>query len=82
MYFYVFSGTGYAYISSKNSQVGWTISEKSVKNLTSIPGRILSPIYGQKSDKNLFHMFYNDEHPNGKTSFTLGKDKYPNFIIL
>ena len=68
-------GTGYAFISSANPQAGWTISEKSVKNLTSIPGRILGPIYGQKSDKNLFHMFYNDAHPDDKTSFYLGHTK-------
>ena len=68
-------GTGYAFISSANPQAGWTISEKSVKNLTSIPGRILGPIYGEKSDKNLFHMFYNDAHPDDKTSFYLGHTK-------
>ena len=74
-FFFNVLGTGYAFITSKNPQAGWTISEKSVKNLTSIPGRILGPIYGQKSDKNLFHMFYNDAHPDDKTSFYLGHTK-------
>ena len=72
---FYFLGLGYAYITSKNPQAGWKISEISIKDAESIPGKILSPIYDQKSDKNLFHMFYNDEHPNGKTSFTLGHTK-------
>ena len=51
------------------------MSQKSVKDFTSIPGRILSPIYSQRKNKDLFHLFYNDEHPDGNTSFTLGHTK-------
>ena len=58
-----------------NPEKGWIMSRKSVKDFNSIPGRILSPVFGQKSNKELFHMFYNDEHPDGNTSFTLGHTK-------
>ena len=66
-------GLAYAYISSSHPHKDWTLSELSVKDPKSIPGRILSPIY--KNDPDQFHMLYNDEHPNGNTSFTLGHTK-------
>ena len=67
---FIEDGQGYAYITSNNPEAGWTLSEKSVKDFTSLPGRILSPIYSQKYKKDLFHMFYNDEHPDGNVSLT------------
>ena len=66
-------GLAYAYITSKNPHKDWTLSKLSVKDEKSIPGRILSPIY--KNDPEQFHMLYNDEHPDGNTSFTLGHTK-------
>jgi deoxyribonuclease-2 len=68
-------GQGYMYFTSKTATSGWTLSKLSVKDVSSIPGRILSPIYGQKTNENLFHMFYNDEHPDGNTSFSMGHTK-------
>ena len=70
---YIDEGLAYAYISSKNPHADWKLSEFSIKDENSIPGRILSPIY--KNDPDQFHMLYNDEHPNGTTSFTLGHTK-------
>ena len=66
-------GLAHAFISSKNPHADWTLSELSIKDGESIPGRILSPIYN--NDQRQFHMLYNDEHPNGTTSFTLGHTK-------
>lgn len=62
-------------MTSTKPELGWQISEKSIKDFTSIPGRILSPLYSQESNKGLFHLFYNDEHPNGQVSFTKGHTK-------
>lgn len=68
-------GLAYMYISSNSPHEGWTMSNISIKDHDSIPGRILSPIYAQRSNKELFRMFYNDEHPDGNTSFTMGHTK-------
>ena len=66
-------GLAYAYITSKNPNSDWTLSKLSIKDEKSIPGRILSPVYKPNPDQ--FHMLYNDEHPDGNTSFTLGHTK-------
>lgn len=70
---YIEDGQGYMYLTSKSPEHGWTESDKSIKDSLSIPGRILSPVY-EKSN-NLLYMFYNDEHPDGNTSFTRGHTK-------
>ena len=68
-------GLGYMYLTSESQTNGWILSKLSVKDVNSIPGRVLSPIYGMKNNSGLFTMFYNDEHPEGNTSFTLGHTK-------
>ncbi len=69
-------GQAYMYFTSLNPAGGWTLSSLSVKDPKSIPGRIISPIYStSKAATDRFHMFYNDEHPDGNTSFTKGHTK-------
>ena len=79
---FIEDGLGYMYLTSKSQKNGWIKSDLSVKDVNSIPGRILSPIYGMKNDSELFHMFYNDEHPEGNTSFSLGHTKGIYYISI
>ena len=68
-------GLGYVYFTSRTPQNGWTLSEKSIKDPLSIPGRILGPLYDDTRSKQLLYALYNDEHPDGNTSFTDGHTK-------
>ena len=76
---YIKEGLGYFYMTSKsseNSDGGWIKSELSVKDVNSLPGKILGPLYNkEKRNSNLFYMLYNDEHPDGHTRFNLGHTK-------
>jgi deoxyribonuclease-2 len=65
-------GLGYVVFSSRTAKRGWQLSERSIGDPESPPGRTLSPLY---SSKDLLHIFYNDEHPSGNTSFTDGHTK-------
>ncbi len=67
-------GLAFAHLTSQSTSAGWTLSKLSVADPLSAPGRTLSPIY--KSDGNrLAYIVYNDEHPDGNTSFTSGHTK-------
>jgi hypothetical protein len=55
-------------MTSSNYKKGWIVSEKSVEDQKSIPGRILAPLYG-KRDKGLMYILYNDEFPDGNTRY-------------
>ena len=76
---YIKEGLGYFYMTSKsseNSGGGWIKSELSVKDVNSLPGKILGPLYNKEErNSNLFYMLYNDEHPDGHTRFNLGHTK-------
>ena len=76
---YIKEGLGYFYMTSKsseNSDGGWIKSELSVKDVNSLPGKILGPLYNEEErNSNLFYMLYNDEHPDGHTRFNLGHTK-------
>ena len=72
---FIEQGLGYLYITSDSQANTWTKSELSIQDINSIPGRLLSPVYARKNSPDLFRMFYNDEHPNGKTRFDKGHTK-------
>jgi len=69
----IVEGTAYVYMLSSGKSKDWTLSDKSVEDPDSVPGRTLAPIYQNRSD--LFYALYNDEHPDGPTSFDLGHTK-------
>ena len=70
---FVNNGTGYTYILSNNNNQPWTLSSKSMEDVTSLPGQTLAPVY--KNLSNIMTFMYNDEKPDGPTSFNLGHTK-------
>ena len=64
--FHLFS-KGYAYFTSGSRDGNWILSDKSVEDPLSVPGRILSPLYDNKKSDGLMYILYNDEHPEGNT---------------
>ena len=72
---FISDGLGYVYLTSLDPQMGWILSNKSIKDPLSIPGRTLKPLYDEKISIDLLYAFYNDEHPDGNTSFTKGHTK-------
>uniref|UniRef100_A0A1B6FE63 Uncharacterized protein n=2 Tax=Cuerna arida TaxID=1464854 RepID=A0A1B6FE63_9HEMI len=71
------SGLAYAYILSE-SNLGWTLSEKSINDSSSMPGLTLAPLYENSSEGNfqdVLHILYNDQPPIGNRSFTKGHTK-------
>jgi hypothetical protein len=67
MTLYILSHQGYAYFTSHSSDGNWILSDKSVEDPLSVPGRILSPLYNSKKSDELMYILYNDEHPEGNT---------------
>ncbi len=69
-------GLSFAYITS-NSKGGWKLSGLSVADPFSAPGRTLAPLYDKETreSSNCGYIVYNDEHPDGNTSFTAGHTK-------
>jgi len=67
------AGLGYAYLTPNSAKHGWTISNLTIDNEHSIPGRTLSPIFKdlQNPSNSLMHLSYNDQPPvgDGPTSF-------------
>jgi len=72
---YIYEGLAYAYMTSDLPDVSWTLSQKSIKDEKSMPGRTLEELYQDTPDPDLFNVMYNDEHPHGPTSFTRGHTK-------
>ena len=68
-------GLDYAYLSSNQKDVEWTLSKRLIDDPESIPGRILAPLYDPAKRNQTAFVFYNDEHPDGNTSFTDGHTK-------
>lgn len=71
-------GLGYAYITSRTVSRGWVISNFSINDTRSIPGRTLEPLY--KSSLNfkrnsLLWVLYNDQAPNKTYKSELGHTK-------
>merc|ERR1712223_972915 len=71
------SGLAYEYLTPESSKKGWTLSDHAIGDPESIPGRILSPLYNDDdlNSSSTMHLYYNDEVPNGKSSFTSGHTK-------
>ena len=72
---YINEGVAYAYLTSSMPDNEWTLSEYSINDERSMPGKTLKELYDQNNNPNLFSLMYNDEHPNGPTSFTKGHTK-------
>ena len=88
---YIYEGLAYAYLTSDLPDQSWTLSQLSVGDEKSMPGRTLNQLYQSKKrrtkhkrkrkskrkskSENLFNIMYNDEHPHGPTSFTRGHTK-------
>ena len=72
---FVHDGLGYVYFTSKSPQSGWKLSNQSINDVSSLPGRILAPLFDSNASKNILYALYNDEHPDGHTSFTDGHTK-------
>lgn len=67
-------GVAYVYSTSITAHKGWTLSDLSIEDPSSLPGQTLQPLYGN-NNQDLYHVMYNDEHPDGNTSFTAGHTK-------
>lgn len=63
------SGTGYVYVTSKDSSK-WTTSMKQVTDSSCLLGKVLAPVYA-KTAKN--YVFYNDQLPNGSWTRDYGE---------
>jgi len=72
---FVYDGLGYVYFTSSSSRSGWKLSNQSINDVSSLPGRILAPLFNSKESKDILYALYNDEHPDGHTSFTDGHTK-------
>lgn len=72
---YIYEGLAYAYLTSDLPDQSWTLSQLSVGDEKSMPGRTLEHLYQEDPDTNMFNVMYNDEHPHGPTSFTRGHTK-------
>ncbi|GAB6025680.1 deoxyribonuclease II [Chamberlinius hualienensis] len=68
-------GDGYMYILSSESVNTWTWSPLGADNASSMMGKTLAPVYAQPRDPNLMYILYNDENPDGNTTFDLGHTK-------
>lgn len=69
---------GDAYTFMLSSQPGlydWTLSTIGADSEQSMMGRTLSPIYTDSRSPDLVFVLYNDEDPDGNTSFTKGHSK-------
>jgi Deoxyribonuclease II len=73
---------GYAYFTSETADGNWIVSDKSVEDPTSIPGRILSPLYDKATSDQLIHILYNDEHPDGNTRDKIYKTFFSSSLAL
>ena len=71
---HISQGLGYVYFTSKTAVSGFTLSAHSINDSSSLAGRTLQSIY-EPRNKSTFSLFYNDEHPDGKVSFTDGHTK-------
>jgi len=72
---FIYEGLAYAFITSDHPSKYWSLSQMSIGDEKSMPGRTLADLYKEDEGENLFHVMYNDEHPHGPTSFTRGHTK-------
>ncbi|XP_037077387.1 deoxyribonuclease-2-like [Pollicipes pollicipes] len=70
------AGIGYTHFSSAATTGAlWTLSEVAINDSSSAAGRTLAPVYAKSERKSLLYVFYNDEKPDGPTSFDKGHTK-------
>ena len=72
---FVDDGAGFMHFSSVSTGERWEVSEVSIDDPLSAPGRTLSPVYDDPERESLIYVFYNDEHPDGSTSGVKGHTK-------
>ena len=70
---FVDSGTGYAYYSSISTSELWSMSDVSISDPLSFPGRTLQPLYDYRAT--LAYAFYNDVPPGSTTDSVSGHTK-------
>ncbi|XP_021933691.1 plancitoxin-1 isoform X2 [Zootermopsis nevadensis] len=71
-------GVAYAYITSSNISRGWAISDLSINDTKSVPGRILQPLYNSSHMfrvNSLLWVLYNDQAPDKTYRSELGHTK-------
>ena len=72
-------GIGYMFYSSTSKGRRFFLSDVSIENQKSIPGRTLQPIYDDAAKLSLrpklIYAFYNDAHPNHQTDGDMGHAK-------
>ena len=61
-------GLAHAFLTSALPDQAWTLSTLSIADPLSMAGLTLGPLYSNTDS--LFHVLYNDEVPDGPTSFT------------
>ncbi|XP_065347691.1 deoxyribonuclease-2-alpha [Cloeon dipterum] len=67
-------GLGYVFITSTQSNPGWTLGSYSINDTRSPTGQTLSPLYGP-GRRDLLSVQYNDQPPDLPVSFTHGHTK-------
>ncbi|KAF0301271.1 Deoxyribonuclease-2 [Amphibalanus amphitrite] len=72
---FVSDGVGFLHFSAASTGERWTLSDVPINDSLSAAGRTLEPLYQHTVNKSLIYAFYNDEHPDGPTSFTKGHTK-------
>ena len=75
---FVDEGTGYLHYSSMLNMLSlsmWVLSDVSINDSLSAPGRTLQPIYDDPWRDSLIYVFYNDGLPNGTTKSSKGHTK-------
>ena len=53
----------------------WTLSSRSIEDPLSMAGQTLAPLYTSRPGDEMVRVLYNDELPDGPTSFNLGHTK-------
>ena len=72
---FVDDGVGFMHVSSASAGDQWTLSDVSIDDPLSAPGRTLTPVYDDPERDSLIYVFYNDEKPDGSTSSVKGHAK-------
>ncbi|XP_043205328.1 deoxyribonuclease-2-alpha-like [Amphibalanus amphitrite] len=72
---FVSDGVGFLHFSSASTDERWTLSEVSIDDPLSAPGRTLADVYDNPQRDTLIYVFYNDEHPDNSTTGVKGHTK-------
>ncbi|KAF0301270.1 Plancitoxin-1 [Amphibalanus amphitrite] len=72
---FVDDGVGFLHFSAASTDERWTLSEVSIDDPLSAPGRTLEDVYDNPQRDTLIYVFYNDEHPDNSTTGVKGHTK-------